>query len=95
MRRARKVDANLSAIVEIARKVGFLVHVTNADWDATVQFHGLVEMWECKADKKLYGKNAQTKTQKKLKDLGWKIRTVRTAEDVMKARAEMLCRAGF
>ena len=62
-----------------------LVHVTNADWDATVQYAGRTELWECKA------KNGKfTDLQKRMKEQGWKIRTVRNIADVIQAREEML-----
>jgi hypothetical protein len=82
--RARKVDANLGAIVEIARKVGFLVHVTNSDWDATVQLAGMVELWEVKAPR-----GRPTALQERMRKAGWTIHTIRTAEDVLRARKRL------
>lgn len=51
-RRRRKVDANCKAIVETLRKIGVRVHVTNEDWDLTVQFNGMTALCEVRpADK--------------------------------------------
>jgi hypothetical protein len=83
--RARRVDANLGEIVKAARAIGMLVHVTNGDWDATVQYMGITELWECKTKKGKF-----TELQKKMNGQGWKIRTVRNLLDVVQARREMM-----
>lgn len=50
--RARKVDANCAEIVKNMRKLGLTVHVTNADWDLTVQYGGVTMLCEVRpADK--------------------------------------------
>ena len=41
--RARKTDANLTDLVDDARRCGFLVHVTNGEWDLTVQLAGVTD----------------------------------------------------
>lgn len=46
--RARRVDANLSAIVRAYRKLGCRVDVTNARWDLTVQYGGITDLVEVK-----------------------------------------------
>jgi hypothetical protein len=86
--RARRVDQNLQSIVKAARAMGMLVHVTNGDWDATVQYVGVTELWECKTKTGKF-----TELQKKLKGQGWVIRTVRNFLDVVQARREMMERA--
>lgn len=82
--RARRTDDNLGNIVSVARAIGFKVHVTNGDWDATVQLGNVTELWECKN-----GRGRVTATQKRLREQGWNIRTVRTDADVLRAKAEM------
>ena len=50
--RQRKVDANCKSIVQCLRELGFRVHVTNGDWDLTVQYGGLTVLAEVRpADK--------------------------------------------
>ena len=86
--RARKVDANLSVIVSAARAAGFMVNVRNDDFaDLDVQLHGWHEAWECK------GLNGRpTNRQRELAARGWKIRTVRTVDDVLAAKKWMMGR---
>ena len=80
--RAKRVDSNLMEIVEIARDLGFLVHVRNDELaDLDVQFRGRHELWEVKTPK---GK--LTDLQEKHRKQGWTIRTVRTVDDVIAAR---------
>ena len=79
------MDANLGELVKAARAFGMTVHVTNADWDLTVQYAGKTELWECKN-----GKGRVTEVQQKLKDQGWTIRTVRNVQDVLNARKAMM-----
>ena len=80
-----RVDSNLKAIAELARKVGFLVYVRNdALADLDVQLGGRHQVWEVKNRK---GK--LTPRQIKVREQGWTIREVRTAEDVLAARAEI------
>lgn len=86
MRRAARTDENLMPIVKAARDLGFLVHVTNNDLcDAIVQFRGVTELWEIKSEKGTF-----TDLQKLNRAKGWRIRTVRSIENVVKARKEML-----
>mgnify|MGYP003645160266 CR=1 FL=1 len=47
-----KTDSNCKEIVSILRKLGFRVHVTNAEWDLTVQFHGLTMLCEVRPEDK-------------------------------------------
>jgi len=88
---ARRVDGNLSVIIKLARKLGFLVNVRNdqlADLDVQLPAAGYAhEPWEVKDRKGRY-----TDGQKRLREQGWKIRTVRTEDDVIAARAEMIAR---
>ena len=44
--RHRKTDANCSLIVKTLRKLGCRVHVTNDDWDLTVQRGGITMLCE-------------------------------------------------
>lgn len=82
--RARRVDENLGNLVAVARAIGLKVHVTNADWDATVQLGDKTELWEVKTPT-----GRPTKLQARMKEQGWRIRTVRTEADVLRAKAEM------
>lgn len=84
--RARKVDQNSTDLYQAARKMGFKVYVRNdALGDADVQLAGLHEVWEVKN-----GSKAKfTETQKRMRDAGWRIRTVRTVDDLVLARSEM------
>lgn len=85
MRRAARVDENLSEIVEAARDCGFLVYVANSDLcDIIWSLHDTVELVEVKTAKGTF-----TDLQRKNRALGWRIRTVRSIEDVIKARREM------
>ena len=84
--RARKVDANLFEIVCVARRMGFLVNIRNDDFaDLDVQFRGIHEAWECKSSK-----GRPTKRQMALAEKGWKIRTVRSVDDVISARKQLV-----
>lgn len=85
MRRAARTDSNLKAIVKAARKLGFLVHVTNGDWDLTVQLQGRTELWEVKRDRKA----THTPRQKLMLASGWRIVRVETVEDVINRKREM------
>lgn len=86
MRRAARVDDNLASIVKAARKMGFRIYVRNdvlADVDA--QIGEVHEAWECKGIKGKF-----TDQQKRLRAEGWRIRTVRSVDDVMLARSQMM-----
>ncbi len=50
--RARKVDSNLTSIVDALRKLGLKVHVTNGDWDLTAQFGGVTMLCEVRPEGK-------------------------------------------
>lgn len=84
--RARRVDANLSAIVQVARDIGLKVNVRNDDLaDLDVQFGGHHEVWEVKGSR-----GRLTERQKKLRGDGWCIRLIKTADDVLEAKKTML-----
>ena len=84
--RARKVDSNLSDIVDAARKLGLRVNVRNDDLaDLDVQFGGHHEVWEVKG-----ARGRLTKRQKKLRGDGWCIRLIRSVDDVLEARRTIL-----
>lgn len=86
MRRAARTDKNLMPIVEAARDLGYLVHVANSELcDAIVQFRHVTELWEIKTEKGTF-----TDLQKKRRAEGWRIRTIRSVDDVIKARKEIL-----
>lgn len=88
-RRIHRKDSNSDAIVAVARKIGFLVYPRNDDLaDLDVQIHGQHEIWEVKMPK---GDLSQKQVEARAE--GWRIRTVRTAEDVLNAHAELLARA--
>lgn len=42
---AKRVDANLAFLVGAARAVGLHAHVTNSDWDMTLQLPGAEVAW--------------------------------------------------
>lgn len=67
-RYARRVDANLTEIVKAYRKLGATVHVTNADWDMTVQVNGITDLVECKDGEKAPSRRKLTPAQVKLHD---------------------------
>lgn len=83
--RARKVDGNSKNLLTFAREIGFKVFVRNDPLgDADVQYAGVHEVWEVKDKKGRF-----TDLQLKMRAAGWVIRTVKTIEDVVLARAEM------
>jgi hypothetical protein len=88
--RARKVDANSKNLLSVARQLGLRVFVNNdALCDAIVQAPGgHTELWEVKDKKGRF-----TDLQKRMREAGWHIRTVKTVDDVVLARSEMT-RAG-
>ena len=93
--RARRTDSNLTAIAEIARRVGFRVNIRNDDLcDIDAQLGSVTELWECKTYE--LGKRGKplaaryTDRQKRLRAEGWVIHTVRTADDVLAARERMM-----
>ena len=84
--RAKRVDENLAVVVEAARDLGFLVDVVNDDLcDLIVQWRGVTELWEVKTPKGTF-----TETQQKNRAKGWKIRTVRSVDDVISARKQLV-----
>lgn len=84
--RARRVDQNSTDLYQAARKMGFKVYVRNdALGDADVQLAGLHEVWEFKNG----AKARFTDLQARMRQAGWRIRTVRTVDDVIAARSEM------
>lgn len=83
--RARKVDANSKNLLSFARELGFKVFVRNDTLaDADVQLAGVHEVWEVKDKRGRF-----TDLQKRMREAGWNIRTVKTTDDVIQARAEM------
>jgi hypothetical protein len=84
-RYAARRDANEPALVAAARKIGLKVFYTNELGDLIVQFGKVTELWEVKTET---GK--LTDTQCRLRQAGLKARTVRTVDDVLQAKREML-----
>ena len=66
MRYARRVDANLSEVAGAFRAMGCVVHITNADWDMTIQYGGITMLIEVKDGKKVASKRKLTKLQERL-----------------------------
>lgn len=84
--RARKVDANLSDIVNTARALGFLVYVRNDEFgDLDLQFAGKHYVVEVKRPKG----GRYTEGQKRLRAEGWVILTMCTVEEVVAFRATL------
>lgn len=83
MRRAARVDANLSAVVEAFRRLGCSVHVTNSAWDCTVGYGGLSMLVEVKDGSKPPSARQLTPAQKKFRET-WTggIRLVKDLGDV-------------
>ncbi len=81
--RARRVDANLSAVVEAFRKLGCSVHVTNDAWDLTVGHGGLSMLVEGKDGRKPPSARSLTPAQLKFRET-WTggIRLVQCQADV-------------
>jgi len=52
VRRAARTDANLTEVVKALRKLGLRVHVTNGDWDLTVQYGGQTMLCEVRQEGK-------------------------------------------
>lgn len=86
MRRAARVDENLAEIVDAARMMGFLIYVNNnALCDIVAQWKdGRTQLWEVKTEKGKF-----TPSQKDMRADGWKIRTIRSVDDVLAARNEI------
>jgi hypothetical protein len=89
MRRAARRDANEPALVAAARAIGIKVFYTNELGDLIVQLGKVTELWEVKTET-----GTLTKMQCLLRQQGLKARTVRTVDDVLHARNEMLGIAG-
>lgn len=88
VRRAARRDANEPAIVQAARNVGLKVFYTNELGDLVVQFgtqRVITELWEVKTPT---GK--LTDAQCRLRQAGLKARLVRTVDDVLLAKKDML-----
>ena len=81
--RARRVDANLSDIVDAFRRLGLSVHVTNDAWDLTVGFGGLTMLVEVKDGDKSPSRGKLTQAQVKFRET-WTggIRLVQNLDDV-------------
>jgi hypothetical protein len=90
MRRyAARRDSNEPALVEAARAIGLKVFYTSELGDLLVQFGSVTELWEVKTET---GK--LTETQARMRQAGLRARLVRTVDDVLNARREMVGRAG-
>ena len=88
MRRAARRDANEPGLVAAARAIGLKVFYISELGDLIVQFGSRTELWEVKtATGKL------TQTQLRLRQAGLRARVVRSVEDVLQAKREMLGRA--
>ncbi len=82
---AARRDKNEPEIVEAARKIGLKVFYTNELGDLIVQFGRITELWEVKTKT---GK--LTETQCLMRQAGLQARMVRTVDDVLAAKVEML-----
>lgn len=77
MTRARRTDNNLGAIVKALRKMGWRVYVNNnALCDLVIQRGTKTLLVEVKDKRGTF-----TPAQKKMREQGWEIRTIRTIED--------------
>lgn len=79
--RARKVDANGKAMSTALKKLGWLVHPTNGDWDATICRNGVIRLIEFKDPV-----STHLKRRNKGNDLieqGWPIIRVLTIDDCL------------
>ena len=88
MRRAARRDGNEPAIVAAMRNAGLKVFYTNELGDLLVQLgtdEVITELWECKLPS---GK--LTPAQCRLRQAGLRARTVRSVDDALRARKEML-----
>ena len=87
MHRTHRADNNASALYQAARKMGFRLNVTNnALCDAVAQLGDVTELWEVKN-----GRAAKyTPLQARMREAGWQIRTIRTVDDLLQARSEMV-----
>lgn len=79
--RVRRVDKNHKAICDTFRKLGWLVHSTNGDWDITVCKAGKVRLVEIKDPKSMNLKRRNKGND--LIDAGWPIVRVLTNGDVL------------
>jgi hypothetical protein len=84
-RYAKRRDANESELVSAARRIGLKVFHTSELGDLLVQFGAITELWEVKGEK---GK--LTDAQCRMRQQGLTARTVRTVEDVIGAKGEMM-----
>lgn len=90
MIRRHRTDGNAAEIYREARRLGFRLNVVNnALCDTVAQLCGLTELWEVKNGRAA----SYTALQKKMREAGWVIRTIRSIDDLLQARAEMT-RAG-
>jgi len=88
MRYAKRRDANEPDIVAAARRCGLKVFYTSELGDLLVQFGNVTELWEVKTEA---GK--LTSAQCRLRQAGLKARLIRTIDDVLAARSEMMVRS--
>lgn len=79
--RARRIDATHKPLSRVFEQLGWLVHPTNGDWDATVCKSGIIRLIEYKDPK---SPNLKRKNKgDKLKAEGWPIDRVMTVNDVI------------
>jgi hypothetical protein len=84
MRRARRTDGNHKTIAEAFQKLGCGVHLTNADWDLSVTFGGIVMLIEVKNPETAYGKKGKNEKQKTLPVPTYLIRNLDDVEQCVK-----------
>ena len=97
MRRAARVDENLTAIVAAYRKMGCSVHVLNGVVDLIIGFGGLSDLVEIKNPERAWVYTAAQKQFRRFWTGG--IRLVQTVDDVaihvseLRKRHARLCKA--
>lgn len=96
MRYAARVDANLSDIVDAFRALlgKDSVHVTNRDWDVTIQYAGMTMLIEVKDGDKKPSARRLTQAQKKL-HCKLMIRIVKNVDEAQQAVKTLRTWANF
>jgi len=89
--RARRTDANHTAVAEAFEKAGFSVDKTNGLWDLTVGYGGITILVEVKDGSKPPSKQKLTDREKKFHG-SWTggIRLITKVEDVQEVRRTVL-----
>lgn len=89
--RARRTDANHSAIAEAFEKAGFSVHRTNGYWDLTIGFGGITLLIEVKDGTKPPSKRKLTPREAKFHST-WTggIRIVKSVDEISEIRKTVL-----